>query len=856
MQKMLLIERSATLGHLLQRTLRSSGFQELETVSSYEDALWMLQESMNETAYAAVMLGCPARESSEFAEILDFLAGGPALSIPVILLAHADSDYLGQWRKDRSSSGLVLWTHFGRIPKSLKNLLPDKGEAAINIEKLQGWDVRILFVDDSQSVRFTFRQLLEAHGFKTDVAATIAEGEALSQAKEYDLAIVDYFLPDGTGDELVAKLHLNDATGQLVTAIITGTYRESVIKKCLDAGALECMFKNEAKELFLARVKALARTIEMKKSANAEKLRVKGILDSVGDGVYGVDNSGLVTFMNPAGMRMLGFTSDEDVIGRPAHDSFHYAEEEGIMQIISDSKLHKAYINGDSISNFETVFWGTDSRALPVEINVVPMDILKRREGSVVVFRDISERKTADSLRWEASHDMITNLFNRRHFEQKLSEELSRLKRHGGYDALLFIDIDRFTHITETLGDQEANRVLVDVAAKITANLRDNDLSGRMEGDQFVLLLSGIQLDNIFTLADGFRNDLHQVTYRVNQQHRSVAGSIGVAVLTPQTASAEMALEEARKACQIAKRKGRDQTHISVNQGESAIIRELESGWGKRFKEALSNNRFTFVAQPIIGMEGLDIESLPEAGENIYEIQPHANGQEFIFELLLRMYNRDGEIVSPAIFVPLAERIGVMQEIDIWVVRRLLRNLAALGDVEYPIAFTINLSNTTLQDPEALKIISDMIKISNVDAGKLIFEITETSAIENVHNARQFIQKLRAYGIRFALDDFGTGFSSFSHLKHLPVDFVKIDGLFVETMADNSVDYTMVETITSMAHSLGLKAIAEHVDTRATAKALRKCGVDYIQGHYLSTPIPLKQINFRAFKGTGKSKAE
>ncbi|MGV6852594.1 MAG: two-component system response regulator [bacterium] len=853
MQKMLLIERSATLGHLLKRTLRSSGFQELECISSYEDGLWKLQESMNDTAYAAILLGSPARESGEFAEILDFLAGGPALNIPVVLLAHADSDYLGQWRTERGTSSLVLWTHFGRIPNALKSLLPDKGASATQSEKLQGWNVQILFVDDSQSVRFTFRQLLEAHGFKTDLASSIEEGEAMAKKKQYDLAIVDYFLGDGTGDELVAKLHLNDRKGELVTAIITGTYRESVIKKCLDSGALECMFKNEAKELFLARVKALARTIEIKKSANAERQRVKGILDSVGDGVYGVDNDGLITFMNPAGIRMLGFTSDEDVIGRPAHDSFHYAEEDGVMQMISESRLHLAYINGQSLSNFETVFWSTDNRALPVEISVVPMNILKQREGSVVVFRDISERKTADNLRWEASHDSTTNLYNRRHFNQRLAEELRRLKRHGGYDALLYIDLDRFTHITETLGEQEADRVLRDVAAKITGSLRDSDLSGRIEGDQFVLLLSGIQLDNIFTIADGYRNDLHQVTYRVDNQNRSVAGSIGVAVLSPQTASAEIALEEARKACQIAKRKGRDQTHISVQQGESAIIRELESGWGQRFKEAITNNRFTFLAQPIVGMDHIEIDQLPESGENIYTIQPHNDGQEFIFELLLRMHNRDGEIVSPAVFVPLAERIGVMQEIDMWVVRRLLRNLVALGEVEYPIAFTVNLSNTTLQDPEALGMIKDMIEVSKIDASKLIFEITETSAIENVHNARQFIQKLREHGIRFALDDFGTGFSSFSHLKHLPVDFVKIDGLFVETMADNSVDYTMVETITSMAHSLGLKAIAEHVDTRATAKALKNCGVDYMQGHYLSKPVPLKEINFRAFKGNSKA---
>ncbi len=847
MQKLLTIERSATLGHLLQRTLSVGKFSDISKATSYEDGLWLLQESAaGAEDFAAVIIGAPAQRDEEFMALLDHLAGGPALGIPVLLVAHDEQPILVSWRKARARSALALWTNFGRIPSILKRILPEVPEAAV--QKIQARQVKVLFVDDSQSVRFAYRQLLESNGYEVDVAADIAEAKGKVQNVDYDLVIVDYFLPDGSGDELVRNLTSSPRTKEIFVAVITGTYRESAIKSCLEAGAVECMFKNEAKELFLARVDSLARTIEIQKSVKTEKQRLDGILGSVGDGVYGVDNQGVITFVNPVGSKMLGFNSEADLTGKSAHDAFHYAEEQGVLRPLDECALHDAYLTGKKLSALETVFWSVKERAVPVECTVFPLAIAGRREGSVVVFRDISERKTADRLRWEASHDAITNLPNRRLFEQRLADELVRLKGHGGYGALLFVDLDRFNQIVDRVGSENADRVLTKVAKHLSSQLRGNDLCARLEGDRFALLLVQVQLNNVFSIADSFRGVLRESSYVADGQRHSVAGSIGVVVLSGETASVEQCMEQARSACQKAKKKGRDQTQFIVSDQNTVVIQALESDWGERFRDAIRRNRFIFLAQPVVSTPSLDLERLPEEGERVWRPKRGERVEEYIFELLLRMVNSDGEWISPAVFVPLAERIHIIQEIDMWVIRRALRNLQALGETRVPVSFTVNISNRTLQDAEVLPLLSGMIQATAANPERLIIEITETSAIENMHRARHFIQTLRKLGCRFALDDFGTGFSSFSHIKHLPVDYLKVDGMFVETIAENDVDRTMVESINSMAHSLNLKTIAEHVDTKAALSALRSCGVDYVQGNYLGPPVPLNKINFRGLR--------
>jgi diguanylate cyclase (GGDEF)-like protein/PAS domain S-box-containing protein len=662
----------------------------------------------------------------------------------------------------------------------------------------------------------------------------------------YDLAVIDYFLTDGEGDELCRKLRDTPAAAHTMLAIITGTYREEVIKSCLDAGAVECMFKNEATELFLARVGSLARQIVMQKKVAEEKQRLDGILGSVGDGVYGVNSEGVITFVNPMALQLLGFDEDSQMVGRVAHDLFHHLAEDGRRIEPSESRLSRAYDTGDAVANFETVFVHRLDGLLPVECSLTPLDIGGKREGAVVVFRDISERKSTDRLRWEFSHDTLTGLFNARHFNQQLAMEVLRRREHGGYAALLYLDIDRYTHIFDIGGQVVAEQLLIDIGQQLRRRLREGDVLCRLEGDRLGLLLTSVQLDNLFTVADGFRELARSCHYMAHGVRRPASLSVGVSVISRDTPSAEYALDRARGACGEAKRRGRDQTQIYVGEHERRVARELEAGWSERFRRAIEEDRFQLYVQPIVPVHALPTVEAEIVERDGWRLNGSPGQHGYLFELLVRMVDANGELISPSVFVPLAERIGWMPKIDLWIVTRALRHLATLRAFAGRVAFNVNLSNQTLADPETLKMVADAVRSAQVAPGQIVFEITETSEMGNVQDARRFVQAMKALGCRFALDDFGTGFSSLTHLRHLPVDFVKIEGSFVEGLAGSDADFTMVNSIAQLARSLKLKVIAEHVDSFATLARVREAEIDYVQGNFLGAPRALAGLEFAA----------
>lgn len=847
MSGILVVERSTTLSHLLKRTLAAAGLAARSELATYLDTIDHLKHSVElAQPYGVLIVGVPARPTRDCMALLDFLATDAQRVLPVLLMVHEQSPELDAWQRRHGKALIVLWTQFSKIPTALAQLEPRPAQLAVQaaVVAVPSQGIRILFVDDSHSVRLAYQQLLERQGYAVATAGTLNEASEKAAREPFDLAIVDYFLPDGNGDELCRRLA--GLPGAPTLAVITGTYREDIIVKSLDAGAIECMFKNEAKELFLARVKTLSRQIQMQKSVEAERQRLDGILGSVGDGVYGVDQQGVITFINPTGLRLLGYADEEQLIGKQAQGLIHHSADEASADVV-ESGLGQAYTAGNSLKGHETVFWRRDKSGMTVECSVLPLAIQNRRQGSVVVFRDISERKSADSLRWEMTHDKLTGLVNARHFTHQVAQELQRRREAGGYSSILYIDLDRFSAIVDAAGLPASERLLVEIATALGKRLREHDVLARIEGDRLALMLSGVQLENLFPLADSYRELLHQCKYEAGGTSRPVTASIGVAVISRETPSAEYVVEHARLACRTAKQRGRDQTEIYVGEHDARIAREIEAGWTERLRQAMEQERIVLLVQPIV-----PIAALPRSESAVVQRQgwrvngSGTAGQEYLFEILIRMVGKDGQLISPGVFVPLAERVGMMPKLDLWVLNRLLRYLAGVRGVKAPVAFHVNLSNMTLADPDSLKLIEAAIRTSGVPARQLVFEITETSELTSLHSARKFISALKKLGCRFALDDFGTGFSSFTHLRHLPVDFVKVEGSFVQGMPGSELDRKMVGSITQLAQSLKLRVIGEHVDSFSTLEALRSSGADYAQGNYLGEPRPLRSVDFAA----------
>jgi len=863
----LVVERSTTLNHLLQRTLQAAQVGSWEELHSFADALDHLQRVADMgQSYQFIITGSPPRSSRDFEELLIFLRNPRQARIPLLVLGLDKLPVVEQLLGQRAETHFLPWTQFARIPALVRQVMPvvepalaeEAGAAAaeamagmvgapspeLALPHLIADGVRVLFVDDSASVRIAYRQLLDRHGYLTETAGSISEGYLKAAGGAFDVMVIDYFLPDGNGDELCRRLKQNPATADAAISIITGTYREDVVKRCLEAGAVECTFKNEAKELFLARIGGLARHAEMRRAKRDDAERMQRVLGMVGDGVLALDGEARISYANPAAAELLGYANAAELIGRPAAVIVPAAPEDGTGSAAVASELLPAINSGQALAAAERMLSNQAGQALCLQCALQPTGLARGERGSVLVFRDTADRHNAERLHWESLHDALTGLSNARHFSEAVSAELAHSREHGGYAALLYIDIDRYTHVVDAGGPASGEQLVMDLAQAYKKRLREGDVLARLEGDRMALLLTGVTLDNLFTIADGFRELAHQCNYQVNRHARRATVSIGVAILSRDTPSAEYLIEHARVACKDAKHRGRDQTQIYVGEHDARVARELEAGWIARFRDALEQNRFEFDVQPIVAMA-----SLPENEDGISEQHGWRLGDgshEALFEILIRMRDRRGEIVAPGVFVPLAERVGMMPKIDLWVVQHALDLLSRVGTALEQIAFNINLSNQTLADGESMALIVNAIRGSGVPARALVFEITETSEMTSMYLVRKTMQSLRELGCRFALDDFGTGFSSFTHLRHLPVDFVKIEGSFVEGMADNELDHTMVASIAGLARSMKLAVIGEHVDNFATLRALRKCGVEYAQGNYLGAPRKFAEIDFAA----------
>ncbi len=820
----LLVERSTTLNHLLQRTLAAAGLPVRSEIGGYLEALGHLRQvgeaHSRQPPYAVAIVGAPARATREFVALLEYLRDAPEAP-PTVLVAHEETPEIRAWSSDSLRARFLLWSQFSRIPASVQELAPDEVAPS---DAPGGGDrsdrLRVLFVDDSQSVRLAYAQSLERAGYLVDVAGDIAEARARVEENRPDLVVVDYFLPDGSGDELCRQLAALDDPP--VLAVITGSYREDIIKRCLQAGASECMFKNEARELFLARVATLARTIEMRRSAEAGRLQLDGILGSVGDGVFGVDAEGRVSFVNPTGLRLLGYTDEADLIGLLAHAAVYPNESSRA------SRLARAHVEGEGVRHFETMFRRRDGSGVPVECTVLPLAAQRHRHGAIIVFRDIAERRSAERLRWELNNDPLTGLPNARHLRQRLIQEITRLRERGGYSALLHIEVAGDDDAGSPRGDER----LRTIAHTLTRRLREGDVLARGDGDVFQLVLSGVQVDNIDVLARSFRDLLQGRTYSVGEAEHVIQVKVGAVLLSPRTVSADEAIEQAHAAL------------VPAAGSESAQASDAPaaapSPSSERLRIALEQARFVILAQPLLPIGG---EVGAQAGW-----QPLGGDEPRLYAVRIRMVGKDGQLILPRAFVPLAERVGMIQRIDLWIVHGLLATLASERGRATPVGLVTRLSPATVADPDTLAAIEQAIVDAAVPASQLVFEMVDSGELAHLPAARRFIARLQAIGCRFVLrgSSHGQGSLPFLSAQRLPGDFVRLERSLVQRIVGDPRERRRIASITDLAQSLDMRVIAGGVDDAGTLEALAESGVDFAQGDHVGEARLLKRVDFAA----------
>ncbi|NOQ89896.1 MAG: EAL domain-containing protein, partial [Gammaproteobacteria bacterium] len=635
------------------------------------------------------------------------------------------------------------------------------------------------------------------------------------------------------GYVLCQKLRDNPLTADIRTAVITGTYLDSVIRDCLQAGAIECMFKNEAEELFLARISGMHRFIEVQRSIEKQRENLAAILESVGEGVYGVDKDGHITFMNPAALKVLGLTEVRSMLGVSAFDGFHCDTQDNGRDL-----LKEAYYSGEQLKGWETTFRHVEGKEIPVDCTLYPLSVNDKQEGSVIAFRDISDRKMMEEkLRWQATHDHLTGLYNRRYFETFLEKEISSVSRTGIMSAVVYIDLDRFKYVNDTAGHEVGDKLLVDLSQELNKHLRRHDAAARIGGDEFALILKNVDAEVAISIADEIRVSLSNLRVHHEDKAYHVNASFGVAMMDVPDITAGDVMANADIACHISKRMGRNQTHLYEQGSDEKNTMGSELGWSVRIREALENDRFQLHYQPILHMKDIDLINLPAQDGVLWQRHLNKANKVFSYEVLVRMIDENGELAYPDSFIPTAERFNMMTDIDMWVLENALQEVVAAGDSGKNIRLSINICGNTVDSDESLDRIRALIQQYGISPSSLTCEVTETCAIANLEQANDFINELRKIGCRFSLDDFGSGFCSFSQLKNLPTDFVKIDGQFVRSMARGATDRAIVTAMNDVAHSLGRYTVAEYVESPEIVRLLKICGVDKVQGHYISEPL-------------------
>lgn len=518
---------------------------------------------------------------------------------------------------------------------------------------------------------------------------------------------------------------------------------------------------------------------------------------------------GKIEYVNPKFTQLTGYTADEVIgqnprilkSGKTAPEEYRY-----LWNTITSGKVWKGELyNKKKNGEF---YWEYAS-----------ISPIKNADGVITHFmgieEDITERKKIEAQMVHlAERDPLTNLSNRRCFQEQLECWLIQARRYNISGALLFLDLDNFKYVNDTLGHQTGDELLRNIAGILNKRLRETDIIARLGGDEFAILLSHVDADLAQSIATQIIESIRHHDMVIRGQSANVTVSIGIALFPDHGNTLETLLTHADLAMYRAKEEGRNRACVYAPSQKTKI--ESRIIWEKRIRNALSHDRFVLHLQPIV-----DVLYKGVAG----------------YEALLRMMDENGEVVYPSNFLDVAEHFGLISEIDRWVVRKAISIVAEMEKSGISRYIGVNISGRAFRDPLLLPLIMHEIKTKAINPTNLVLEITETSIITNISEAQQFIAALKDIGCRFALDDFGTGFSSFSYLKHLPIDYLKIDGEFIRNLPNDSTDQHLVRAIVEVARGLGKQTVAEYVECEETVQLLVDQGVNFAQGYHIGMPV-------------------
>ena len=551
-----------------------------------------------------------------------------------------------------------------------------------------------------------------------------------------------------------------------------------------------------------------------------EKELAQTTLNSIGDGVITVDKDYLIQTINPVA-EMLTDAKEQDVIGKNILTIY---EGESPKQ---RSKINKNLDSTDiQHSLFDFTLTKKDGTKFEVEHTIAPIiDDNRTVLGAVIILRDVTEVRTMEKrLSYQASHDALTGLINRREFELRLKQTMRNAQTENMAHSICFLDLDKFKIINDTSGHAAGDEFLKQISKTIQSQLRQTDVLARLGGDEFAIILDSCSIHQAKVICTQIIKQIKETRFSWGKNSFESGASIGIVPITEVTASVSEVMSSVDAACYEAKDKGRNRIQVFEPDNAEYIKHQAETSWIQRIKTAITDNNFELYCQ------------------EIHNINPEYPTPKTV-ELLIRL-NDDNQIILPSSFIPTAERYNLMPVIDEWVISNTFNFIESYNEKHHTdIRVAINLSGQSLSEDSVLNLITTKLRKNKQLKKELIcFEITETAAIANMSKATEFIANVKQMGCKFSLDDFGSGLSSFSYLKNMPVDNIKIDGIFIREIHNDPTNKIFVESIHNISKIMGIKTTAEYVENEEILECIKSIGIDYAQGYHLSKPVPVKSL--------------
>ena len=656
------------------------------------------------------------------------------------------------------------------------------------------------------------KDILDEQGRLTSIAIPnqrlvidlVAE-DRLIQAKD---ALINAAMPaqDRVFEELKKLIELQKKYASKAFVIATDTYNESRLAMiALGIGAL--LLSILIANIFIKRI------TEAEHKLHKEKEKALVTFRSIGDAVITIDSSGLIEYINNKAEQMIGLYAN-DVIGKQIGDVFRAYDVDNQRHISDFIDLYlSGNINCQISPNIELASFDGSKYNITTALSPI-MGESNNVNGMVITFHDITRSsELMRQIKHQATHDALTGLLNRREFERKVKQALSLYERNTNH-AFCIVDLDRFKMVNDACGHQAGDELLRQLSELMKAAMRKGDLIARIGGDEFAIFLSNIDTEQARTVSNKLLETISHYRFLWEDRTFRIGASIGLVDASPEVSEYEFLYLSADSACYIAKNEGRNRVHVMSIEDSVITRKKEETDWLVKINRALDEYGFHLYGQPIVPV------SL--RAEGCYHV-----------EILIRMID-DGKVISPMAFIPTAESYGLMHRIDHYVLEQVC-NFLKSRPLDHTI-YAVNLSGQTLSSITAMENLIEILESSAIGPGRICFEVTETAAIANLENARSFMQSIQELGCYTALDDFGSGLSSYSYLKNLPLDYIKIDGVFVSNMVNDRSSAIMVDAIHSVGKKLGLMTIAEYVENEETVEMLRQIGVDFAQGYFYSKP--------------------